>query len=354
MRLSALLSCGLILILLPACSLQKLTGDTMIDYGNEHMIPYLIEAGDPAVACATGLTMGGFLNSFERVTDPPDRGAVVTLLSASTCSELRSWQSELASARAIFRGDGPGAVDARIEQKRAHEVTARRLYAAYKRATARFGQPGQTCPTLETEFDQFVWLLGLVAVVQGVQHDRASEGAVGIPLDIPLKAARGSECLNNLTWWGVPNALKAAIWTSVPGSTPKGADPWAMLKAAELVGDQKGVRLARAIRLKALQGGGKATELKAAIAEFGSKNKAFKVSAKWKAMDEMAALMARHLSDLIWTEKTGHRTPFGALGTFPDDGQQDAEGADQEDEGLLDDLGRRVSPMVNGQFAQRG
>ena len=88
----------LAMTVLGGCSVYKLTGDTMIDYGGDHMIPYLIQAGDTDVACATGLTMGGFLNSFERVTDSPHREAVVTLLSASTCSEREGWEAELRSA----------------------------------------------------------------------------------------------------------------------------------------------------------------------------------------------------------------------------------------------------------------
>ena len=180
------------------CSVYKMTGDTMVSYGKDHMIPFLIADGDTDVTCATGLAMGGFLNSFARVTQPPHKAAVVTLLSSSTCSELISWESELASARAAFRGDAAGAKDARIAEMRAHQTTAFRLYRAYKRAVAQYGEPGgPSCPVLETEFDEFVWLLGMMAVVQGVQHDRAARASVGIPLDVPLKAARGTQCLNN-------------------------------------------------------------------------------------------------------------------------------------------------------------
>ena len=167
------------------CSVYKMTGDTMVSYGKDHMIPFLIGDGIRTLPAA-GLAMGGFLNSFERVTQPPHKAAVVTLLSASTCSELVSWETELASSRAAFRGDTAGAKDARIAEMRAHQTTAFRLYRAYQRAVAQYGEPGgESCPVLDTEFDEFVWLLGMMAVVQGVQHDRAARASVGIPLDVP-------------------------------------------------------------------------------------------------------------------------------------------------------------------------
>ena len=151
------------------CSVYKMTGDTMVSYGKDHMIPFLIGDGDTDVTCATGLAMGGFLNSFERVTQPPHKAAVVTLLSVYVL-RARLWESELASSRAAFRGDTAGAKDARIAEMRAHQTTAFRLYRAYKRAVAQYGEPGgESCPILDTG-SMSLYGPGMMAVVQGVQH----------------------------------------------------------------------------------------------------------------------------------------------------------------------------------------
>ena len=59
------------------CSVYQMTGDTMTGYTRDHLIPYLLEKGTLDSACGLGLAMGGFLNSFERVTDSPHHAAVL-------------------------------------------------------------------------------------------------------------------------------------------------------------------------------------------------------------------------------------------------------------------------------------
>ena len=40
---------------------------------------------------------------------------------------------------------------------------------------------------------------------------------------------------------GIPTALRAAIWLSIPGSGPEGVDPLAKMEVAVKIGDEKGV-----------------------------------------------------------------------------------------------------------------
>ena len=51
----------------------------------------------------------------------------------------------------------------------------------------------------------------------------------------------------------------------------------------------------------------------------------------------MGTLLIRHASDRLWTEKTGHRTPFNGLGTLPAPPQKPEK--DDGDADMLDDLG---------------
>jgi hypothetical protein len=58
-------------------------------------------------------------------------------------------------------------------------------------------------------------------------------------------------------------------------------------------------------------------------------------SAAWLTLDRMALVQARIVSDRIWTEAKGHRTPFGAFGKLPQvEKEEDTSGSDS----LLDDL----------------
>jgi hypothetical protein len=324
------------LSLLSGCSVYQITGDTMVNYSSEHMIPYLLERDDTEAVCATGLGLGGFLMSFGRVTDAPHKASTTVMLSASTCSELQAWQAELRYTQAMKRGDAITARDERIIQMKAHRVTASRLYQAYQSAKMAFREPGGDCPELENEADQFVWLLGMLSAIQGTQHDRAARGVVGIPLDLPLKAARGAQCLDNARWWGVPQALQAAVWTSIPGSAPEGVDPWRDLESAVKIGDESGVRLARAIQMKAFVGSGKSDEVRKALVAYQESNIKIKRNLKWKTLDRMGQLQIQHVSDLLWIKERGHRTPFNELGALPDTPEADDSEDDEDD--LLDDM----------------
>ena len=112
-------------------------------------------AGDLDTACGLGLSMGAFLNSFERVIDSPHRAAVPTLISAASCFEEDAWQAELQYLRAVGKAQISEATDARITQQLAHAKAASALYTAYQRMRLMFGVEGTECPDLSSDEDQF-------------------------------------------------------------------------------------------------------------------------------------------------------------------------------------------------------
>ncbi len=332
------LYCSLFASLTAGCSLNAMTGDMMSAYTVEEMTPYLLESDDLGMACETGVSMGAYLMSFERVTDPPDKAAISTLVTAASCAQVEVWEAELASLRAIKAGVGADAQDARIRERRAHGVAAKRFYRAWRRVGAAYGAPGGACPELEEESDELTWLMGMLAGAQGIQHDRASGGMAGMPLDVPRKAARGILCLNNAKWWGVPRALSAAIWTSIPGAAPEGVDPWKVMAEATAVGISSGMRLAQVIEAQAIAAAGRTQQVRAAIVAHAKAIEARPAAGRFRLLDLNATLQVQVLSDRMWTEATGHRTPIGALGTFWDDE------AGEVDDGLLEGLGGDEAP----------
>ncbi|MCA9543835.1 MAG: hypothetical protein KC613_05575, partial [Myxococcales bacterium] len=310
------------------------TGDMMADYTVEHLNPFMIGFGDLGMACELAQSVGGQLLSFERITDAPNKAAVGVMASAGICAEVEAWDAELSSLRALKRGDAPGAKDGRLAEKRKHAVAAWRFKKAGEYLAKAYPVKAGECPELETTEDEFTWLMGNIAAVQAVQHDRVVGGAVGVPLDLPRQAARNVRCVNNERWWGVPAALEAAVWTGIPGAAPEGADPWGQMAKASAEGKQTGVRLALAIRAQAAAAAGRMDEVRTIIREFKAAGAEFQPPARWLLMDRNAEAQLLALSDRLWTEATGHRTPEGALGTFWDD-EVEAGG----DDDLLDDLG---------------
>jgi hypothetical protein len=305
----------------------------MSSYAVEHVMPFTMAASDVGMACETGVSMGYFLISFGRVTDEPDKAALVTLLPAGMCAEGEAWEQELRAARALREQRATEAQDARMVEKQRHAVAAKRFHGAWLRLVAAFGEPGEQCPEFE-ENDEALYLLGLNAGLLAVVHDRASGGEAGVPLSIPPMVARATQCLDDAKWWGAPKALEATLFTSVPGLAPEGVDAWAQLEQAAARGREQGVRLADAMWVLGAAAAGDEDMLRRAIATHAEAVATTKGAPDWNLLDSYATLIIQHESDRIWTQATGHRTPPGALGTFPE--TQD-EGPGEED-GLFDDL----------------
>jgi hypothetical protein len=309
----------------------------MSSYTVEHVVPFMMQSADVDMACGTGVSMGSFLMSFGRVTDPPDRGALVTLMAAGMCAEMASWEAELAQLRAVRENRAGDAQDARIREQRAHELAADRYQQAYARLTRVFGEPGGACPKLEGS-DPLFYLLGLSSGLLAVLHDRAAGGALGVPLDLPRKVAQSAACLDDNQFWGAPRALQAAVWASVPGTVPEKTDPFAVLRDAARRGQERGVRLAGAFLVQTAAAAGRTEDLRRAIKDHAESLRQKPAADDWRMLDRYATLLIRHESDKLWSQARGHRTPSGGLGTFAEDEKQDAKPA--EDDRLLDELNR--------------
>jgi len=317
-----------------ACSgfINSTTGDVMSSYTVDHVVPYLMSTPDPDYACALGAAFGPFIASFERVTDRPDLAALMSEMGAGICAETRAWEADLAYLRALRAGRSEDAADAQRLAERQHMAAAMRFGAAYQRTVKAFGKFDKSCPELEPE-DELFFLLGIASGAQAVMHDRAASGAAGISMGIPPIVARASKCLDWKKWWGVPRALAAAVWMSVPGSAPKGEEPKKALAEAVAAADKAGVRLARALQATALAGSGDEAATRAAItAHAAAVSK--KGNAKYRLLDAYGAAMSRQLSDRIWTREKGHRAPTGDWGSFPEKAAAD----DGEDDDMLEDL----------------
>lgn len=340
-RPSVRLRVGLALLVIALCGgavtgcegfFQRKTGDIMSGYAEQHMFPYLMASDDLSMACETGVSMGAFLMSFERVTDPPRRAALVTLLSAGMCAEAEAWESELRQLRAVREGASSEAQDARLAEQRSHALAASRFAAAWEQFEGAFGPAGEGCPELEGN-DQILYLLGLSSGMLALLHDRAAGGVAGVSMDIPLRVSRAAACLDDDRWWGGPLALQASVWALVPGAAPEGVDPWESLAAAAQMGEAAGVRLARAFQVQILDAVGRRDDVRQAIEAHAASLESTPAQADWELLDAYATEMIRHVSDRLWTMERGYRTPLGALGTFPEDSTAPAE-----DDAMFDDL----------------
>lgn len=300
--------------------IYKTTGDVMKGFAMSHTVPYVMETDDAAINCAMSEALSPLLMSFGRVTAPPDQLAVMMNLSAGSCEEQRAWESELAYMQALREQRPEAAQDALIAQKRHYVTAAKRFHDGWKHFVLAYGEPGTgECPDVDDEMDGFIYMAGLMTGLQALNSEIQSTAPVGVPKNIASIVERSASCLDDNTWWGVPVAMKATVWALLPGAEPKGENAFARLKTADAKGNAAGVRLAHVMHLLAAWNKGDMDQVREVIREHAAEIAKTPANPQWKMIDRIATLNVTAVSDRMWVENTGHRTPIGGLGTFWDD-----------------------------------
>ena len=322
---------ALLLMATTGCSvIYSTTGLVVYDYSEGYALPYVMKTDDTQMSCAMSEAMAPMLLSFSEVTSTPNRLASSMYMQAGACAESKANEEGLTYLRAYKAQNIGEAKDARIRQKRLFALAANRQYKGYKHLISEFGEPGEGCPSLD-EDDEIFWLLGLVSGLQAVMSDVRGQGEVGVPKDIAMKSVRGSQCLDSERWWGVPKAMQAAVWTMMPDNAPEGVDPWQELADASETAGDAGVRLAQAIEVVIADGSGNEDRLRDAIRRHAQSVKVTPPDAQYRMLDIVATQQILAVSDRLWTEGTGSRTPIGGLGTFWDDKSPAEEALDIDD-----------------------
>ena len=238
----------LLQLILSTCSLvHKNTGDVLIGFAEDETVPYVLASNDLDLGCAMSKAFTPFILSFSRVTTPPNELAIMLYLLAGSCSEVKAWEEELRYLRAVYSKNVLEAQDARIAQKRFLNQAARRQLAGYNSLVLAIAEPGGECPVFNSDNFELYWLIGLLDGLQAMLNDLATEGSANVPLDIASKVGRGAGCLDNEKWWGLPKAIQAAIWVTIPSNKPADVDPLKVLDQSMQIGLQQGVPISSSI-----------------------------------------------------------------------------------------------------------
>lgn len=335
---SAITAIGIVVLSGCSSAIYKVTGDTMTSLGEDVIVPYLLTTNDAKLACSSGEALTPLMLSFATVATPPDQLEVLMGLVGGACASQRAIQKELEYMRYAGEKRVPQAKDSRIQAKRWHAVAANRYYQSYQALVRALGEPGDECPLFDNDFEQLAWMLGSVSGLQAALADVQANMAVGVPFNVAPKAERGMACLddpkNNQKWWGLPKAIRSALWTVVPGVTPKGLDPWQELEKARQLGMEEGVRLASALDALVAYNDNNYARIREIIREHANSVASTASNREFRMLDVMAGDLLLELSDRLWTEATGTRTPIGGYGTFWDDKKEEI----QLDQNLLDEL----------------
>jgi hypothetical protein len=276
--------------------------------------------GDLGKACALGESLTHALAALGNEGAPPHQALIIAETTAALCAEMESWEGELDSIRArrnwkaLGEGRAPEMRDARLRTMRAHTESAKRFRRAWLHMQEAYGPFEGDCATIRPR-DEVVYLLGLVAGLRSLLHDRAGGGHVGVPADVLGEVSRAARCLDNETWWHGPGVLEAAAWAVIPGTGPEGVDPWEVLRDEAAAGADSGVRVAYALYVLLAGNAGRTADVEAGILGFAKSVAETPQHPDWRLLDEYARQVVRHESDRLWTQDRGHRTE--TLGELP-------------------------------------
>ena len=312
------------LLSLSGCSIIYMQmGWVVYDLTDRHVTPYTMSIDDVDVACATTQGLQPLVMAFTRVTSTDDLAGLMMNMMAGACAEEEAIEESLTYIRAFKNQNINEAKDSRIREKREFAIAATRQYRAYQHMVDEFGEPGEKCPSLN--YDEGVyWALGNLAGLQSVLNDLKAQSVVNVPKDIAMKSVRGLQCLDNDEYWGLPLAAQAGLWILMPDTAPEGTDPWVELEAAARGATESGVRLAHAVEIIVADGGGHTDRVKDAIRRHAASLKTNPSHRDYRLLDVVASRQIRAVSDRMWTEATGSRTPVGEFGTFWDDVDESA------------------------------
>lgn len=310
----------------------KTTGNVMQGFSREHTVPYLMQSGDLAMGCAMSEATAPLLMSFGRVTSEPDQLAVVLYLAAGGCTEDQGREHELAALAALYDGNGNAAEDAMIRQKRSYALASKRYLKSWQHHNAFYGEPGTgECPGFDDDMGEFIYLAGLLSGLQALNSEIQSSSSIGVPKNIGSVVARAASCLDNDKWWGAPMALKATVWSMMPGALPEGENAFQRLATADRQGEEAGVRLSHVFHAIAAINKGDESKVKAVVRQHAESLDTRSANEDWAFVDAMATNIIVAISDRLWVENTGHRTPMGQLGAFWDDKKEHVETMDLDD-----------------------
>lgn len=296
--------------------------DSVLHLLEEKVVPEVQKVDDVNLGCTSTVALTPLISGMRGFYGDPVLLESIMLSGAAVCSDASATEEELRYLRAEREKRSDDALDARIAQKRWLEISARRQYASFERMRKRiehkyFITYGKQCPEFSRDVDELDYLLGTIAGLQAIQNDIASQQVVGVPTDIAPKAGAAAECLSNEKWWGVPQAIKALVWSSIPGGAV-GKDVNGAFDKAMTLGEKHGVRLAHVMAATSAQSADDQVRLKAIIRRFASV-KDFHPNKDYRFLDAIAVSLIQGMSDKLWTQNTGTRTPIASLGKFWDD-----------------------------------
>lgn len=302
--------------------IEKVGTNIALKIFEEKITPKVMEINDVDMACNFSYVNAPLVGAMRAFHGDPSLMETVMLSAGGVCSDAKAVQEELRYLRASREKRADEAQDARIAQKRLLALTAQRQYTAFQRMQTKLEQKyffkyGSTCPDFKRDFDELAYLMGTISGLQAMQNDIAAQQSVGVPTDIAPLAESALKCLNNAKWWGAPEAGRAIVWSIIPGAG-QGRDIKGTFNKSMDLAEAKGVRLSHVMAAMAAQSSDDVATVREVLTRFTNIQN-YTPSEQYQLIDSIAYDQMVNISDRLWTQNAGTRTPLGSLGKFWDD-----------------------------------
>jgi hypothetical protein len=302
--------------------LQSGASGVTLNILEEGFTPPALKMSDADMVCNFATVNAPLVGAARAFHGDPSLMEATLFTTASFCSDSNALTEELRYMRAVREKRPDEAQDARIAQKRLLALSTDRQYTAFKRMRDKleqkyFFQYGKTCPKFKRDFDELTYLAGTLSGLLAITNDFSSQQSVGVPTDIAPQSEFAMTCLDNAKWWGVPQAVRAAVWSLLPGGS-EGKDVKGTFEKSMALGEAKGVRLSHVLAAVSATSADDTVAVRQTIKRFANVPN-FKPNAEYRIFDAMAKAQLQNISDRMWTQATGSRTPFNSLGKFWDD-----------------------------------
>ncbi|MCG8609677.1 MAG: hypothetical protein MI864_03995 [Pseudomonadales bacterium] len=325
----------LMISVLTGCSTQQLhnQGAAFLEgFVETSVTQHMLTLSDVDQSCQLGSSMGPVFFATHSITDAPPATLSLLYLLSANCSEQQAFEAEFRSLRALQDGRPTESKDARTAQKRWLKLTAERRNLSFKYALEANNYPydeaSSSCPTFTSDQQEMVFLLGLLTGLQAIISDAGAEMRANVPRNIAAIAARASYCLDDQKWGGSPASIRSAIWVLLPGLNAENQDAWAILDASSKQSLNFGIRIPVAIHATMAETSNNLPQLEKSLSYLQQE---IQPNPDYSLLDAIALSHITAISDRIWTQAKGERTPFGRLGFLPDHVDEDANDEQLDD-----------------------
>lgn len=304
-QLTRMLLAASLCVFSAGCSLlYKPVGGTLNAYAEDVAIKDFLTYQDVDLLCQSGGSLAPLINSFKNVGTTTHKTQSALLLLGGFCAEQQAHEYEVSALIADQSGNYSAAQSFSALKQRYLGIAAYRQYQSYLNASTAYPQDtSSSCPSLNEEQDELLFLLGNLQGLEAIINDGKSGALANVPKNIANDIYRSMDCLNNDKWWGVPQSVRAALLVFLPNlNRAKAAQVDLLLDQSIALGRSHNTPLAETVALAAWEGQGNSQKLDSLLKEHFEYSRYAKYENRWLTINYINNRHLENKADILRLE----------------------------------------------------